>query len=342
MASFIEKLSSLADEFNVEKNSLIYKYIEKKTKASERGSKARRSLGNLYALYVLCKAYNNNQYDGDSFTNLMKEMKLLPFGSKLQNHPLDNRLNDEFRRSFNVSDAMLPVQNSSTNLIKKRRISEDLLSENGVSPEKTSMFVTQAIDSYIKEIENNQNTFLEEIESYTEKDEIIDFINKSFEPNSDARLFEITSHAVLSVYFSRKKIKIENEYVNFKLFKTGRTNANDGGIDFVLTPIGKFFQVTEVLDFRKYFLDFDKINRFPMSFVVKTEFTPEETLSIIKSNSDKINKVLSERYMGLFDEIITLPSLREIMHSISDSNDNLNDLKRIIIENFKLEYGLLD
>ena len=39
----------------------------------------------------------------------------------------------------------------------------------------------------------------------------------------------------------------------FTLYKTGRTNANDGGIDFVLKPLGKFLQVTETLDFKKYF-----------------------------------------------------------------------------------------
>ncbi len=26
-----------------------------------------------------------------------------------------------------------------------------------------------------------------------------------------------------------------------QLYKTGRTNANDGGIDFVMRPIGRFF-----------------------------------------------------------------------------------------------------
>ena len=38
-----------------------------------------------------------------------------------------------------------------------------------------------------------------------------------------------------------------------KLYKTGKTNANDGGIDFVMKPLGRFFQVTETLDFKKYF-----------------------------------------------------------------------------------------
>lgn len=48
-----------AERYNVQSNSIIHQYITRKTKASERDSKARRSLGNLYALYVLCQDYLN-------------------------------------------------------------------------------------------------------------------------------------------------------------------------------------------------------------------------------------------------------------------------------------------
>ena len=74
-----------AQNLNIHPNSLAYQYLVKKTKASDRGSKARRSLGNLYALYVLCEDYINDT-DGSTFSNLMLRMKSLPFGSKLQNH----------------------------------------------------------------------------------------------------------------------------------------------------------------------------------------------------------------------------------------------------------------
>lgn len=43
------------------------------------------------------------------------------------------------------------------------------------------------------------------------------------------------------------------------MYKTGRTNANDGGIDFVMRPVGRFFQVTEVNNYDKYLLDIDKV-----------------------------------------------------------------------------------
>jgi len=40
---------------------------------------------------------------------------------------------------------------------------------------------------------------------------------------------------------------------NLELYKTGRTNANDGGIDFVMKPLGRFFQVTETTDVKNTF-----------------------------------------------------------------------------------------
>lgn len=343
MTLFIEKINELAKKFNVNKDTLIYKYIEKKTKASGRGSKARRSLGNLYALYVLCNTYNNGLKDGSSFTELMNQMKKLPFGAKLQNHPLDNRLNDEIRRSFQVKDSMLPVQDTSDTSTKKRKISVELLSENGMVPESSSLFITRSIELYISEIDEKQNEFLLEIESANDSKSILEFIEHSYNKKSDARLFEVVSFSILSIFYSEQTVKINDHENKFQLFKTGRTNANDGGIDFVLKPVGRFFQVTEVLDFRKYFLDFDKINKFPITFVVKTELTPEEMLDNIKENSLKsMNKELSKKYMSLFEEVFTIPTLRKIVETISHSPDMIVRLREVIIENFKLEYGLLD
>jgi hypothetical protein len=44
-----------------------------------------------------------------------------------------------------------------------------------------------------------------------------------------------------------------------------------------MRPLGRFFQVTETIDARKYFLDIDKIQRFPLTFVVKSD-EPVETI----------------------------------------------------------------
>jgi len=42
-----------------------------------------------------------------------------------------------------------------------------------------------------------------------------------------------------------------------------------------MKPLGRFFQVTETVDSRKYFLDIDKIERYPITFVVKSLDTVE-------------------------------------------------------------------
>ena len=71
------------------------------------------------------------------------------------------------------------------------------------------------------------------------------------------------------------------------MYKTGRTNANDGGIDFVMKPLGRFFQVTETLDFKKYFLDIEKIERYPLSFVIKSEEAIEDLMEKLRTDALK-------------------------------------------------------
>ena len=112
MASSNEQnfVTKIAATLGIPSDAVIFQYLKRKTKASDRGSKARRSLGNLYALYVLAEDYFDGNHQGSSFTNLMQRMKNLPLGAKLQNHPLDNRLNDEVKRQYGISDDMLPVQ----------------------------------------------------------------------------------------------------------------------------------------------------------------------------------------------------------------------------------------
>ena len=104
--SFVD---DIAERHGIDKRSVAFQYMVRKTKASDRGSKARRSLGNLYALYILAEDYLIGNQEGSRFTDLMARMKALPFGSKLQNHPLDNRLNDEVQRQYGVGKEMFPV-----------------------------------------------------------------------------------------------------------------------------------------------------------------------------------------------------------------------------------------
>ncbi|AFY43256.1 hypothetical protein [Nostoc sp. PCC 7107] len=341
-------LDAIADNYGIDKNSVIFKYLELKTRASRKGSKARRSLGNLYALYVLAQDYVTENFEGSRFTELMQRMKEMPFGSTLQNHPLDNRLNDELKRKYQVSDNMLPVQPANLGDGRKaRKISIDLLTEHNMNPSSSASFIVDVIDSYITIIDDKQTTYLNEIEAANTDLQITEVIAKAFEYNSDARLFEIISFGLLKLHFAKTTVHFSIDGQEFSaqltLYRTGRTNANDGGIDFVLKPLGNFFQVTETLDFRKYFLDFEKVNHFPMSFVIKTDLTPQQVRDKIKKDALRLSSVEQvEAYMKLFEEIYTLNELISILEEIKLSSQLVSKLKEIVVKCFKIEYGLLN
>ena len=98
-----------------------------------------------------------------------------------------------------------------------------------------------------------------------------------------------------------------------QLYKTGRTNANDGGIDFVMRPIGRFFQVTEVNNYDKYLLDIDKVMHFPISFVIKTKQSRKSVLQDLEqyiSERTSGMAVLEARYRKAIEEIITINELQ--------------------------------
>src|SRR5207244_7669011 len=95
------------------------------------------------------------------------------------------------------------------------------------------------------------------------------------------------------------------------LYKTGRTNANDGGIDFVMKPLGRFFQVTETVDAGKYFLDIDKVQRYPITFVVKSEDSVEEILAKVQEQAAARYPIQAvvKRYMECVEEVINIQEL---------------------------------
>ena len=97
--------------------SPLIQYLNYKTQSANRGSKARSSFANLYALYVLVEDYlakgflesgNYAQYEGADYTPLFRRIRQLRFGAKLQNHALNNRANDEFHRLF-PQDSRRPI-----------------------------------------------------------------------------------------------------------------------------------------------------------------------------------------------------------------------------------------
>ena len=123
-----------------------------------------------------------------------------------------------------------------------------------------------------------------------------------------------------------------------QLFKTGRTNANDGGIDFVMRPVGRFFQVTEVNSYDKYLLDIDKVMHFPITFVIKTKNVKARVLreldDYIAVRSSGM-RVIEERYRKAIEEIITINELQQWTYDLD--NDDIDGILRDIDIYYKLE-----
>ena len=312
--------------------SHIIKYLNYKTKSVGRGSKSRGSFANHYAIYVLVEDYiakgflNNEEayldYEGAKYTDLLTRMRQLPFGQKLQNHALNSRMNEEFKKLFPDVTYQPILRDLAT---KRYWFNDNLLRiATGNTYRNIALTIVEIIDAYIDAKRSAFETFI----SYTKQlaeipnsnsQQAIDFIIRQLQPNIDARVFEIVSYAILKSYYSNTTIYWgwHPEQLNqdkLTLYKTGRTNANDGGIDFVMKPLGRFFQVTETLDFKKYFLDIDKIQRYPISFVVKTEMIEEEIYKRLESNAENTYriKIIVERYMRSIEEIINIPKLTEI------------------------------
>jgi len=345
------------DANDIFEKSLILKYINVKTRSANKGSKSRSSFANLYAIYVLVEDYISKSfhqksgykdYEGAMHSTLLERAKTLKFGDKLQNHALDNRLNDEFRKKISKSELVPIIHNSET---KRLHINENLLQISvGNRTFNLAESIIEIIDEYSRAKQSALQLFLktckemQKIES-SKSEQVIQFISSLLAKEVDARLFEIVSYSILKFYYHDQHIfwgyEIDNlTKDNLKLFKTGRTNANDGGIDFVMQPLGRFFQVTETLDFKKYFLDIDKIQKFPITFVIKSNDTTEVILSNIKAKANKIYLVTAivEKYMTCIEEVINIPILKErFSHSIKLGY--LNNILNEIVTQSKVEFN---
>lgn len=139
------------------KNSELIQYLNIKTVSADRGSKSRGSFVNIYAIYALVEDYINNEfhkkgkyskYDGAIFSDLIKRQRELPFGAKLQNHALNHRMNQEFKKHFSTCDYIPIIRVVET---KRYWINEKLLV---VKANKETFNIAQAtieiIDKYIE------------------------------------------------------------------------------------------------------------------------------------------------------------------------------------------------
>jgi hypothetical protein len=347
-------------------SSPIIKYLNYKTKSANKGSKSRGSFANHYALYVVVEDYLKNgfapdgkqagkyaDYEGAKFSDLFKRQRELPFGQKLQNHALNARLNDEFKKYFPTSEGEPIVRDVAK---QKYWVHEDIIQvEIRGKDGKTRQYnlaksIIEIIDAYVATKKEAFEGFIEtckQISDLAKKDvsAATEFIRQQIQPNVDARIFEIVSFAILKSFYGDKAIfwgwsrdSLKEEFLT--LYKTGRTNANDGGIDFVMKPLGRFFQVTETLDVNKYFLDIDKIQRFPLTFVVKSTDSEKEILANIEQQAlarYKIKAVVKS-YMDVVEEIINIPVLLSYLDQIK-TTDKIRKMMDEVITQSKVEFN---
>jgi len=337
--------------------SLIVQYLNIKTKSASKGSKSRGSFANLYAVYVLVEDYVSKgfskaggytEYEGAVFTSLLKRQRELPFGQKLQNHALNHRMNEEFKKYFPTCDYIPILRSPETN---RYWFNENLLRIRlGKKVVSIAEAIIEIIDTYVEAKKGAFEKFIRFCEGAQKlnKNELVEFIGTLVEPTVDARIFEIVSYSILKYYYHNQHIywgfeidKIRED--NLKLFKTGRTNANDGGIDFVMKPLGRFFQVTETVDVKKYFLDIDKIEKYPITFVVKSSDDVSRLKGKIRDQAKRQYsiKAIVSRYMRCIEEIINIPSLLERFKEAMNQN-HLGDMLDEIIRQSKVKFSYED
>lgn len=343
-------------------SSPLLQYINIKTKSADKGSKSRGSFANHYALYVIVEDYIKNgffsdpkkeysKYEGAIFSYLFARQRELPFGAKLQNHALNSRCNEEFKKYFPLLGITPIVRDTSK---QRYWIHEDLLKiDIDGKIYNIASSIIQIIDTYVQTKREAFEGFIDtckQISELSSKEPEVakKFVIEQLQPNVDARIFEIISFAVL-----KAKYGVEKVWIGFKkeevfeehliLYKTGRTNANDGGIDFVMKPLGRFFQVTETVEVTKYFLDIDKVQRFPITFVVKSNDSPETIRKSIEVQAKikyKIDEIVNS-YMDAVEEIINVNYLVEAFESLV-KNGQLRSIMNEIIEQSKVEFNYFD
>lgn len=354
MKEFIKDI--LEEEFNekyieVYNNSELLKYLDSKMGAVYGDSKTRRSLANIYAIYSIIYFYSIDFYGEDrteyenfkgyEYIKLFKFYRKLYGGEKLQNHALNSRVNGEFLNKFNNNSIELIIVNNGKYLLHP-----NYLFFNEID---LSIVIKKIIEKYIillKEKDNDLLNKLQELEMVYNLNEKKEKIYNLISETSEARIFEIISYAILKNYYKKQTVfigktreELEEKYL--ELYKTGRTNANDGGIDFVMRPLGRFFQVTEVDNYDKYLLDMDKVLHFPITFVIKTQKLKEEIENDIKQYIEERSGgmiVIKERYKKAIEEIITINELKEWLMILEEAS--LNEIIRDIDIYYKLELNI--
>lgn len=355
MEQFIKDI--IVENYGEEKAQSVYdkspliRYLDKKTGAIHGDSKTRRSLANIYAIYSILYYYVDEFYQdkekykqflGYDYTKLFVFYRKLYGGSKLQNHALNSRVNGEFRNKIVGADKDLIIINDG-----KYALHIDFLYVDNIDISKVCKTIIEKYISLLIEKDNGLVAVLEELRSINNCDDKKVKILSLLTEDSEARIFEIISYAILKSHYSSIEVffgytKETIEKAQLQLFKTGRTNANDGGIDFVMRPVGRFFQVTEVNNYDKYLLDIDKVLHFPVTFVIKTLKSKENVLSEIGeyiNNRSGGMVIIKERYQKAIEEVITINELKEWLMLLGE--ESIDKIIKDIDIYYRIEMNLI-
>ena len=110
-----------------------------------------------------------------------------------------------------------------------------------------------------------------------------------------------------------------------------------------MKPLGRFFQVTETLDFKKYFLDIDKIQKYPITFVIKSTEPTEDLLKKIRENAGKTYsiKAIVDKYMDCIEEVINITTLNDRFNDAVKQGYLNKILDEVVIQS-KVEFNYED
>ena len=110
-----------------------------------------------------------------------------------------------------------------------------------------------------------------------------------------------------------------------------------------MKPLGRFFQVTETIDVNKYFLDIDKVQRFPITFVVKSAESAEEIRAAIRAQAVAKYKIetVVDSYMKAVEEIINVRDLVAAFDTVVKSKKLQSVMDEIVVQS-KVEFNYND
>ena len=99
----------------------------------------------------------------------------------------------------------------------------------------------------------------------------------------------------------------------------------------------------DCLDFKKYFLDIEKLQKYPLTFVIKSEDSIEVLLKRIEEDALKFYsaKAVVDKYMSYMEELINIPVLKERFGQAIKAG-YLDSILTEVINQSKVEFNFND